>query len=49
MWGYDYIIEKALMKDSSLIENASITYKSIIVFAIMGLVSGLLIAIVRAK
>jgi len=42
MWWYDYIIEKALMKNSSLIENASITYKTIIVFAVMGLISGLL-------
>jgi len=49
MWWYDYIIEKALMKNSSQIENARITYKTIIVFAIMGLISGLLIMTLPAS
>ena len=49
MWWYDYIIEKALMKNSSLIENARITYKTIIVFAIMGMISGLLIMTLPAS
>ena len=49
MWWYDYIIEKALMKNSSLIENARITYKTIIVFAVMGMISGLIIMTLPAS
>ena len=46
MWWYDYIIEKALMKNSSLIENARITYKTIIIFAVMGIISGSLMIVI---